>query len=66
VLHDDQHGTAVVALAGLINAVKRVGRSLSTSVVGQVGLGAAGLGIRTIRFKDAAQCERELRALGVL
>ena len=27
---------------------------------------AAQLGIRTIRFKDAAQCERELRALGVL
>ena len=45
VLHDDQHGTAVVTLAGLLNAVKRVGRSLSSSVVGQVGLGAAGLGI---------------------
>ena len=29
-------------------------------------VGAAGLGIRTIRFKDAAQCERELRALGLL
>jgi malate dehydrogenase (oxaloacetate-decarboxylating) len=45
VLHDDQHGTAVVALAGLLNAVKRVGRELSTQAVGQVGLGAAGLGI---------------------
>ena len=45
VLHDDQHGTAVVALAGLLNATKRVGRSLAGAVVGQVGLGAAGLGI---------------------
>jgi malate dehydrogenase (oxaloacetate-decarboxylating) len=45
VLHDDQHGTAVVALAALLNGAKRVGRPLRDSVVGQVGLGAAGLGI---------------------
>ncbi len=45
VLHDDQHGTAVVALAALINAARRVGRSLDHSIVGQIGLGAAGLGI---------------------
>ena len=45
VLHDDQHGTAVVALAALINAARHAGRSLRDSVVGQVGLGAAGTGI---------------------
>lgn len=45
VLHDDQHGTAVVALAALKNAVRRVGGDLSDSVVGQIGLGAAGIGI---------------------
>ncbi|MHB1869362.1 MAG: malic enzyme-like NAD(P)-binding protein [Steroidobacteraceae bacterium] len=45
VLHDDQHGTAVVALAALINAARRVGRSLTESTVGQIGLGAAGTGI---------------------
>ena len=45
VLHDDQHGTAVVALAALVNATRRVGRKLASSVIGQVGLGAAGLGI---------------------
>ena len=45
VLHDDQHGTAVVALAALLNALRRVERDLSSSTVGQVGLGAAGLGI---------------------
>ena len=55
VLHDDQHGTAVVALAGLLNAVRRVGRSLSSSVVGQVGLGAAGLGIARLLRAQGVQ-----------
>ncbi len=45
VLHDDQHGTAVVALAALINAARFAGHDLRTSTVGQVGLGAAGTGI---------------------
>lgn len=45
VLHDDQHGTAVVTLAALINATKRVGRDLKECIVGQIGLGAAGIGI---------------------
>jgi malate dehydrogenase (oxaloacetate-decarboxylating) len=45
VLHDDQHGTAVVALAALTNAARRAGKSWEESVIGQVGLGAAGLGI---------------------
>ena len=44
-LHDDQHGTAVVALAALINAARRSGTDPRTSVVGQIGLGAAGTGI---------------------
>ncbi len=45
VLHDDQHGTAVVTLAALISATRRVGRDLKASTVGQIGLGAAGIGI---------------------
>lgn len=45
VMHDDQHGTAVVALAALINAARRARRSLPESTVGQIGLGAAGTGI---------------------
>lgn len=45
VLHDDQHGTAVVSLAALLSATRRVGRRLRDSVVGQIGLGAAGIGI---------------------
>jgi malate dehydrogenase (oxaloacetate-decarboxylating) len=45
VLHDDQHGTAVVTLAALINASRRSGVDLNASIVGQIGLGAAGMGI---------------------
>lgn len=45
VLHDDQHGTAVVTLAALLVATRRVGVELRTCKVGQIGLGAAGLGI---------------------
>jgi malate dehydrogenase (oxaloacetate-decarboxylating) len=45
VLHDDQHATAVVALAALLNATRMTGESLDSLVVGLVGLGAAGLGI---------------------
>ena len=45
VLHDDQHGTAVVTLAALLNAARRSGIDLGTSVIGQIGLGAAGSGI---------------------
>jgi len=45
VLHDDQHGTAVVTLAALINAARYSGIDLAASVIGQIGLGAAGHGI---------------------
>lgn len=45
VMHDDQHGTAIVVLAGLINAMKVVGKSLSDARVVVVGSGAAGTAI---------------------
>ena len=45
VFHDDQHGTAVVTLAGLINAAKVTGRNLSESKFVVVGAGAAGTAI---------------------
>ncbi len=45
VMHDDQHGTAIVALAGLINACKVTGRQLKDCKVVIVGAGAAGVAI---------------------
>src|SRR5512145_369813 len=45
VMHDDQHGTAVVVLAALLNASRYVGMQIRNDVVGMVGLGAAGMGI---------------------
>ena len=45
VFHDDQHGTAVVTLAGLINAAKITNRSLADSKFVVVGAGAAGTAI---------------------
>ena len=45
VFHDDQHGTAVVVLAGLINAAKLTGRSLTDCKFVVIGAGAAGTAI---------------------
>lgn len=45
VFHDDQHGTAIVVLAGLINAAKVVGRELESLRVVVSGAGAAGVAV---------------------
>ena len=48
VFHDDQHGTAVVVLAALLNACKLTGRDLMDLNVLMVGLGAAGIAVTQI------------------
>lgn len=45
VFHDDQHGTAIVVLAGLINAMKVTGKNLVDSKIVTIGAGAAGTAI---------------------
>ena len=45
VFHDDQHGTAVIVLAGLMNALKLVGKRLEDVKVVTSGAGAAGIAI---------------------
>ena len=45
VFHDDQHGTAVVVLAGLINAMKVTGKTLADCKIVTIGAGAAGTAI---------------------
>ena len=53
VMHDDQHGTAVVTLAGLINACKVTRRELSDAKIVVVGAGAAGSAIIKLLYKYA-------------
>ncbi len=51
VMHDDQHGTAVVTTAALTNACRKTGIDLHQAVIGQVGLGAAGNAIGRMLMK---------------
>ena len=55
VMHDDVHGTAVVTLAAAIAGCRQVDRRLDQSVVGQLGLGAAGYGIAGLIKDGGAQ-----------
>jgi malate dehydrogenase (oxaloacetate-decarboxylating) len=62
VFHDDQHGTAVVILAGLINALKVVNKRLENIQVVVCGLGAAGIASIRLLFstgvKQIIGCDR--------
>jgi malate dehydrogenase (oxaloacetate-decarboxylating) len=51
VMHDDQHGTAVVATAALTVAARATGTYLTKAVIGQIGLGAAGFAIATMLMR---------------
>ena len=53
VMHDDQHGTAIVVLAGLINAMKVVGKNLGDCTIALAGAGAAGVAIAKLLHKYA-------------
>lgn len=61
VFHDDQHGTAIVVSAGLINALKVVGKDISKAKIVIVGAGAAGTAIAELirEFKplDIVMCD---------
>lgn len=61
VFHDDQHGTAIVVSAGLINALKAVGKDITKAKIVIVGAGAAGTAIAELikEFKplDIIMCD---------
>ena len=63
VFHDDQHGTAIVALAALINALKVVGKRLEEIQVVVTGVGAAGVAVTKMLLaagvRDIVGCDRE-------
>lgn len=62
VFHDDQHGTAIVVLAGIINALKVTGKNMSECKVVVNGAGSAGIAITklllTYGFKDVTMCDK--------
>ncbi len=55
VFHDDQHGTAVVVLAGILNALKIVGKSLSEVKIVMNGAGAAGIAVTKMLLSAGVQ-----------
>ena len=55
VMHDDQHGTAIVVLAGLINAAKVVTKKIENMKIVIVGAGAAGRAVTLLLVKAGAQ-----------
>jgi malate dehydrogenase (oxaloacetate-decarboxylating) len=55
VFHDDQHGTAVVVLAALLNALRLTGRHLEDLRIVIVGLGAAGVAVAKILLEAGAR-----------
>ena len=63
IFHDDQHGTAVVTAAALINALKLTGRKLSEVRVVTSGAGAAGIAIIKLLvklgLKEVIMCDRK-------
>lgn len=63
VFHDDQHGTAVVTLAGLLNALKIVNKKLEDIKVVTNGAGAAGVAVTKLLLssgvKDVVMCDRK-------
>ena len=66
VFHDDQHGTAIVVLAGLINASKVVGKALSDCKVVIVGSGAAGVAIAKLLNKYGVSSIRMVDSKGII
>ena len=63
VFHDDQHGTAVVVLSGLLNALKVVGKKKEEVKVVTVGAGAAGIAIvkmlLSAGFRNITMCDKQ-------
>lgn len=62
IFHDDQHGTAVITLAGLINALKVVNKKMDEIKVAVSGAGAAAIAISKLLIsagvKDITLCDR--------
>ena len=60
VFHDDQHGTAIIICAGLINALELAGKKLSEARIVCLGAGAAGVASMNLAFEMGARRENLL------
>ena len=62
IFHDDQHGTAIVVAAALLNAVKVVGKEIGEVKIAMSGAGSAGIAIAkhllNVGFKNIVMCDR--------
>jgi len=63
IFHDDQHGTAIVTFAALLNALKFTGKKLENISVVTLGAGAAGIAVirllQTAGLNDVVMCDRQ-------
>lgn len=60
VFHDDQHGTAIVTAAGMLNAIELQGKTLADSTIVCLGAGAAATACMELLIKCGAQREKDL------
>src|SRR3989344_2207541 len=58
VMHDDQHGTAVVVLAGIINSLKLAGKKISDVKIAVSGAGAAAIAVTNLLIKYGADAKK--------
>lgn len=66
VMHDDQHGTAIVVLAGLTNALKVVGKKMEDITIAMIGAGAAGNAVAQLLLRSGVKDIRVMDRKGVL
>lgn len=66
VMHDDQHATAIVALAGLLNALKVVGKNITEIAVTINGAGAAGIAIALLLLDAGVTKMKLLDSRGII
>ncbi|MBI2675821.1 MAG: NADP-dependent malic enzyme [Candidatus Aenigmarchaeota archaeon] len=66
VFHDDQHGTAIIVTAGLMNALKIVNKSMETARIVILGSGAAGYGIAKLLVHAGARNLLVLDSNGII
>ena len=66
VFHDDQHGTAIVVLAALTNAMRLVGKRFEDATVAMAGAGAAGVAVAKLLMQEKIGCIISADSKGII